>query len=319
MHNYLDFEKPVADLDSQILELKRISNDEGSLDVGDDIARLEKRSQDALLDLYRKLSPWQKTQVARHPDRPHCLDYVNALITDFTPLAGDRYFAEDLAIISGFGRFDGQPVAVIGQEKGSDTQTRLKHNFGMARPEGYRKAVRLMDLAERFGVPVLTLVDTAGAYPGIGAEERGQAEAIARSTETCLNLKVPLVSLVIGEGGSGGAIAIAAANRVLMLEHAIYSVISPEAGASILWRDATRAKDVAQAMKITAQDLKGFGIIDEIIEEPIGGAHRDKDATIQRAGAAIRNAFASLAGLDGDELRRERRQKFLAMGRDLKV
>ncbi|SHJ00717.1 acetyl-CoA carboxylase carboxyltransferase subunit alpha [Aureimonas altamirensis] len=319
MHNYLDFEKPVADLDSQILELKRISNDEGSLDVGDDIARLEKRSQDALLDLYRKLSPWQKTQVARHPDRPHCLDYVNALITDFTPLAGDRYFAEDLAIISGFGRFDGQPVAVIGQEKGSDTQTRLKHNFGMARPEGYRKAVRLMDLAERFGVPVLTLVDTAGAYPGIGAEERGQAEAIARSTETCLNLKVPLVSLVIGEGGSGGAIAIAAANRVLMLEHAIYSVISPEAGASILWRDATRAKDVAQAMKITAQDLKGFGIIDEIIEEPIGGAHRDKDATIQRAGAAIRNAFASLAGLDGDELRRERRQKFLTMGRDLKV
>lgn len=319
MHNYLDFEKPVADLDSQILELKRISNDEGSLDVGDDIARLEKRSQDALLDLYRKLSPWQKTQVARHPDRPHCLDYVNALITDFTPLAGDRYFAEDLAIISGFGRFDGKPVAVIGQEKGSDTQTRLKHNFGMARPEGYRKAVRLMNLAERFGVPVLTLVDTAGAYPGIGAEERGQAEAIARSTETCLNLKVPLVSLVIGEGGSGGAIAIAAANRVLMLEHAIYSVISPEAGASILWRDATRAKDVAQAMKITAQDLKGFGIIDEIVEEPVGGAHRDKDATIQRAGEAIRNAFASLAGLDGDELRRERRRKFLAMGRDLKV
>lgn len=319
MHNYLDFEKPVADLDSQILELKRISNDEGSLDVGDDIARLEKRSQDALLDLYRKLSPWQKTQVARHPDRPHCLDYVNALITDFTPLAGDRYFAEDLAIISGFGRFDGRPVAVIGQEKGSDTQTRLKHNFGMARPEGYRKAVRLMNLAERFGVPVLTLVDTAGAYPGIGAEERGQAEAIARSTETCLNLKVPLVSLVIGEGGSGGAIAIAAANRVLMLEHAIYSVISPEAGASILWRDATRAKDVAQAMKITAQDLKGFGIIDEIVEEPVGGAHRDKDATIQRAGEAIRNAFASLAGLDGDELRRERRRKFLAMGRDLKV
>lgn len=319
MHNYLDFEKPVADLDSQILELKRISNDEGSLDVGDDIARLEKRSQDALLDLYRKLSPWQKTQVARHPDRPHCLDYVEALITDFTPLAGDRYFAEDLAVISGFGRFDGKPVAVIGQEKGSDTQTRLKHNFGMARPEGYRKAVRLMNLAERFGVPVLTLVDTAGAYPGIGAEERGQAEAIARSTETCLNLKVPLVSLVIGEGGSGGAIAIAATNRVLMLEHAIYSVISPEAGASILWRDATRAKDVAQAMKITAQDLKGFGIIDEIVEEPVGGAHRDKDATIHRAGEAIRRAFASLAGLDGEDLRRDRRQKFLAMGRELKV
>ncbi|KAA0971609.1 acetyl-CoA carboxylase carboxyltransferase subunit alpha [Aureimonas fodinaquatilis] len=319
MHNYLDFEKPVADLDSQILELKRMSNDEGSLDVGDDIARLEKRSHDALVDLYRKLTPWQKTQVARHPDRPHCLDYLEHLITDFTPLAGDRYFAEDHAIISGFGRFDGQPVAVIGQEKGSDTQSRLKHNFGMARPEGYRKAVRLMEMAERFHVPVLTLVDTAGAYPGIGAEERGQAEAIARSTETCLNLKVPLVSVVIGEGGSGGAIAIAAANRVLMLEHAIYSVISPEAGASILWRDSSRAKDVAQAMKITAQDLKNFGIIDQIIEEPIGGAHRDRMAAINSTGAAIRQAFQSLSQTDGETLKRERRQKFLSMGRDLKV
>ncbi|WP_185983706.1 acetyl-CoA carboxylase carboxyltransferase subunit alpha [Aureimonas mangrovi] len=319
MHNYLDFEKPVADLDSQIIELKRISGDEGSLDVSDDIARLEKRSRDALIDLYKKLNPWQKTLVARHPDRPHCVDYLSRLITDFTPLAGDRYFAEDHAVIAGFGRFNGEAIAVIGQEKGADTQTRLKHNFGMARPEGYRKAVRIMEMADRFGIPVLTLVDTAGAYPGIGAEERGQAEAIARSTETCLRLSVPLVSLVIGEGGSGGAIAIAAANRVLMLEHAIYSVISPEAGASILWRDAARAKDVAQAMKITAQDLKSFGVIDTVVEEPTGGAHRDPEAAIDAAGRAVSAAFAELAGLDGPALKRERRQKFLAMGRDLKV
>ncbi|WP_062232087.1 acetyl-CoA carboxylase carboxyltransferase subunit alpha [Aureimonas sp. N4] len=319
MHNYLDFEKPVADLDSQILELKKIGSGEDSLDVSEDIQRLEKRSSDALVDLYRKLTPWQKTQVARHPDRPHCVDYISRLITDFTPLAGDRYFAEDFAVIAGFGRFRGRSVAVIGQEKGSDTQTRLKHNFGMARPEGYRKAVRIMDMAERFGIPVLTLVDTAGAYPGIGAEERGQAEAIARSTETCLKLEVPLVSLVIGEGGSGGAIAIAAANRVLMLEHAIYSVISPEAGASILWRDAARAKDVAQAMKITAQDLKGFGVIDEIVPEPLGGAHRDKDAAIEMAADRVEAALTELSQLDGAALRRDRREKFLAIGRDLKV
>ncbi|KTQ95729.1 acetyl-CoA carboxylase subunit alpha [Aureimonas ureilytica] len=319
MHNYLDFEKPVADLDSQIIELKKIGSGEDSLDVSEDIQRLEKRSSDALVDLYRKLTPWQKTQVARHPDRPHCVDYISRLITDFTPLAGDRYFAEDFAVIAGFGRFRGRSVAVIGQEKGSDTQTRLKHNFGMARPEGYRKAVRIMDMAERFGIPVLTLVDTAGAYPGIGAEERGQAEAIARSTETCLKLEVPLVSLVIGEGGSGGAIAIAAANRVLMLEHAIYSVISPEAGASILWRDAARAKDVAQAMKITAQDLKGFGVIDEIVPEPLGGAHRDKDAAIDMAAERVEAALTELSQLDGAALRRDRREKFLAIGRDLKV
>ncbi|WP_427024249.1 acetyl-CoA carboxylase carboxyltransferase subunit alpha [Aureimonas ureilytica] len=319
MHNYLDFEKPVADLDSQIIELKKIGSGENSLDVSEDIQRLEKRSSDALVDLYRKLTPWQKTQVARHPDRPHCVDYVSRLITDFTPLAGDRYFAEDYAVIAGFGRFRGQSVAVIGQEKGADTQTRLKHNFGMARPEGYRKAVRIMEMAERFGIPVVTLVDTAGAYPGIGAEERGQAEAIARSTETCLKLEVPLVSLIIGEGGSGGAIAIAAANRVLMLEHAIYSVISPEAGASILWRDAARAKDVAQAMKITAQDLKGFGVIDEIVPEPLGGAHRDKDAAIDTAADRIEAALGELSLLDGAALRRERREKFLAIGRDLKV
>jgi acetyl-CoA carboxylase carboxyl transferase subunit alpha len=317
MHNYLDFEKPVADLESQIISLKGIGANKDGVDVTEEIGRLEKRSRDALVDLYKKLTPWQKTQVARHPDRPHCLDYISRLITDFTPLAGDRFFAEDFAIISGFGRFDGQPIAIIGQEKGSDTQTRLKHNFGMARPEGYRKAVRIMEMAERFGIPVLTLVDTAGAYPGIGAEERGQAEAIARSTEACLNLKVPIVSLVIGEGGSGGAIAIAAANRVLMLEHAIYSVISPEAGASILWRDATRAQDVAQAMKITAQDLKGFGVIDEIVPEPLGGAHRQRDEAIDIAADRVRVALSELAPLDGVAVRTARREKFLAIGRNL--
>ncbi|KQQ79814.1 acetyl-CoA carboxylase carboxyltransferase subunit alpha [Aureimonas sp. Leaf324] len=319
MHNYLDFEKPVADLDSQIIELKKIGDTEGRIDVSEDIQRLETRSGEALADLYRKLTPWQKTQVARHPDRPHCTDYLAQLVTEFTPLAGDRYFAEDHAIIAGFGRLKGRPVAVIGQEKGSDTQTRLKHNFGMARPEGYRKAVRIMEMAERFGLPVVTLVDTAGAYPGIGAEERGQAEAIARSTQVCLGLSVPLVSLIIGEGGSGGAIAIAAANRVLMMEHAIYSVISPEAGASILWRDSSRAKDVAQAMKITAQDLKGFGVIDEIVSEPTGGAHRSRERAIETAGARIEAALNELSALSGDELKRQRREKFLAIGRELKV
>ncbi|MCQ0987014.1 acetyl-CoA carboxylase carboxyltransferase subunit alpha [Jiella marina] len=317
MHNYLDFEKPVADLEGQIFELKKIETGEDAVDVTEEVQRLEKRSRDALEDLYKKLTPWQKTQVARHPDRPHCLDYIGRLITDFVPLAGDRYFAEDYAIIAGFGRFDGQSVAVIGQEKGNDTQTRLKHNFGMARPEGYRKAVRIMELAERFDIPVLTLVDTAGAYPGIGAEERGQAEAIARSIEACLNLKVPLVSLVIGEGGSGGAMAIAAANRVLMMEHAIYNVIAPEAGASILYRDSTRARDVAQAMKMTAQDLKGFGIVDTIVQEPMGGAHRDPDAAMEQAAEEVRGALAELAGKDGPTLRKERREKFLAIGRNL--
>ncbi|MCB8837347.1 acetyl-CoA carboxylase carboxyltransferase subunit alpha [Aurantimonas sp. VKM B-3413] len=317
MHNYLDFEKPVADLEGQILELKKIEAGENAVDVTEEIQRLEKRSRDALEDLYRKLTPWQKTQVARHADRPHCLDYIERIVTDFVPLAGDRYFAEDHAMITGFGRFDGQSVAIIGQEKGSDTQTRLKHNFGMARPEGYRKAVRVMEMAERFAIPVLTLVDTAGAYPGIGAEERGQAEAIARSIEACLNLKVPLVSLVIGEGGSGGAIAIATANEVLMMEHAIYNVIAPEAGASILYRDSTRARDVAQAMKMTAQDLKGFGIVDTIVEEPVGGAHRAPAAAIDAAAEAIRTALSELSGLSGPELRQARREKFLAIGRNL--
>jgi acetyl-CoA carboxylase carboxyl transferase subunit alpha len=316
MYNYLDFEKPVADLDGKILELKRLQDAGGSVDVADEIKRLEKRAADALRDLYRKLTPWQKTQVARHPDRPHCLDYISGLFTEFTPLAGDRKFADDEAIQCGIARFRGVPVAVIGQEKGADTKGRLKHNFGMAMPDGYRKAVRIMDLADRFGMPVITLVDTPGAYPGIEAEERGQAEAIARSTEACLNLKVPLISVIIGEGGSGGAIAIATGNRVVMLEHAVYSVISPEGAASILWHDATRAKDAATSMKITAEDLKGFGIIDAIIPEPMGGAHRNPQEAIHATSETIQTLLTELAGPDRD-LRTERREKFLAIGRNL--
>ena len=316
MYNYLDFEKPVADLEGKILELKALMESGESVDVGDEIARLESRSQEALRDVYKALTPWQKAQVARHPDRPHCKDYVEALFTEFTPLAGDRNFAEDHAVIGGLARFNGRAVCVIGQEKGADTQSRLKHNFGMARPEGYRKAVRLMDMAERFGLPVITLVDTAGAYPGIGAEERGQAEAIARSTEKCLNLTVPVVSLVIGEGGSSGAIAIATANRVYMLEHSIYSVISPEGAASILWHDSTRARDAATGMKITAQDLLELGIIDGIIPEHVGGAHRNTSRVIAAAGQQIGKALDELSA-DGLDLRAERRQKFLAIGRNL--
>jgi acetyl-CoA carboxylase carboxyl transferase subunit alpha len=317
-YSYLEFEKPIADLDGQIMELKKLSEGETSgVDVAEEVARLEKRSAEALVEIYKKLTPWQKAQVARHPDRPHCLNFVDALFDEFTLFAGDRKFAEDAAIIAGFARFNGQPVAVIGQEKGSDTQSRLKHNFGSARPEGYRKAVRLMEMANRFGLPVITLVDTAGAYPGIGAEERGQAEAIARSTETSLNLEVPMVSVVIGEGGSGGAIAIAAANRVYMLEHAIYSVISPEGGASILWRDAARAKDVATAMKITAQDLLALKVIDGIVKEPLGGAHRDHDAVMETTRKTIKDALADLGKLDGPGLKKDRREKFLAIGRNL--
>jgi acetyl-CoA carboxylase carboxyl transferase subunit alpha len=268
-------------------------------------------------EIYSKLNAWQKTQVARHPQRPHFVDYAAELFTEFTPLAGDRKFAEDAAIQAGLARFRGQPVAVIGQEKGNDTKSRLKHNFGSPRPEGYRKAIRVMEMANRFGLPVITLIDTAGAYPGIGAEERGQAEAIARSTEMCLGLKVPMVSVVIGEGGSGGAIAIATGNRVYMLEHAIYSVISPEGAASILWRDSTRAKEAATNMKITAEDLKGLGIIDGIIPEPVGGAHRDPQTVINAAGDVIASALAELTPKPGDQLRSERRQKFLSIGRNL--
>ena len=318
LYSYLDFEKPIADLDGQIMELKKLSEGEnGGVDVAEEVARLEKRSAEALVEIYKKLTPWQKAQVARHPDRPHCSQYVDALFDEFTPLAGDRKFAEDAAVIAGFARFDGNPVAVIGQEKGSDTQSRLKHNFGMARPEGYRKAVRIMEMANRFGLPVITLVDTACAYPGIGAEERGQAEAIARSIEISLNLEVPLVSVVIGEGGSGGAIAIATANKVYMLEHAIYSVISPEGGASILWRDAARARDAATAMKVTAQDLLALKVIDGIISEPLGGAHRDRDAVVQETRKTVEGALADLAGLDGPALKNARREKFLAIGRNL--
>jgi len=285
--------------------------------VGDEISRLEAKAGQALAEIYAKLTPWQKTQVARHPDRPHFVEYAKRLITDFTPLAGDRKFAEDQAIIAGFGRFRGRPVAVMGQEKGHDTETRLRHNFGMARPEGYRKAVRIMELAERFSLPVIALVDTAGAYPGIDAEERGQAEAIARSTEAALGLGTPNVSLIIGEGGSGGAIAIATANRVLMMEHSIYSVISPEGAASILWRDGSRAQDAATNMKITAQDLFRFGVIDEVVAEPMGGAHRDPETAIDAAGNAIEHALASFEGQSEADIKRQRREKFLAIGRSL--
>lgn len=317
MHSYLEFEKPVADIEGKIQELRALAAGGEAVDVEDEIDRLKGKSSQTLRDLYSKLSPWQKTLVARHPDRPHAADYVAGLIEDFTPLAGDRNFAEDHAIIAGLGRFRGQSVAILAQEKGSDTQSRLKHNFGMARPEGYRKAVRIMDMAERFGLPVISLVDTAGAYPGIGAEERGQAEAIARSTDKGLGLGSPTVSIVIGEGGSGGAIAIATANKVLMLEHAIYSVISPEGAASILWRDSARAQDAATNMKITAQDLRQLGVIDGIIEEPVGGAHRARETVIDRTGTAIEAALADLAEKNPDEIRKHRREKFLAIGRTL--
>ncbi|MEM7213916.1 MAG: acetyl-CoA carboxylase carboxyltransferase subunit alpha [Pseudomonadota bacterium] len=317
MASYLEFEKPVADLDGQIKELRTMGDEDKTVDISEEIARLEKKSNDLLKTLYSKLSPWEKTQVARHPDRPHFTDYQKAMIDDFTPLAGDRYFGEDHAVFAGLGRFDGRSVAIIGQEKGVDTQSRLKHNFGMARPEGYRKAIRVMDLADRYNLPVISLVDTAGAYPGMGAEARGQAEAIARSTEKCLTIQVPLISVVIGEGGSGGAIAIASANRVYMLEHSIYSVISPEAGASILWRDSTRAEDIATTMKITAQDLHQMKIIDEIIAEPLGGAHRDQESVINATRQQIADALAEFENVSGQDIKKQRQDKFLAMGRNL--
>ena len=317
MRAYLDFEKPVAELESKIADLRILASGGDHASIGDDVIKLEAKAKTALRDLYAALSPWQKTQVARHSERPHCLAYIEALISDFTPMAGDRAFGEDAAIIGGFGRFRGQAVCVIGQEKGSDTETRLKHNFGMAKPEGYRKAVRLMELADRFKLPIITLVDTAGAYPGIGAEERGQAEAIARSTDACLGVGVPNIAVVIGEGGSGGAIAIATANRVLMLEHAIYSVISPEGAASILWRDSARAQDAATNMKITAQDLLKFGVVDVVISEPLGGAHRAPQEAIKAVGEAIAQALADLSKLSSDALREARAQKFLAIGRRL--
>ncbi len=317
MPTYLDFEAPLAELEGKIAELRTLASGDKAVSIADEVRGLEKKAAKLLQDLYVNLDPWQKAQVARHPERPHALDYIGQLITEYTPLAGDRKFAEDFAVVGGLGRFQGQPVMVIGQEKGNDTTSRLKRNFGMARPEGYRKAVRLMEMADRFGLPVISFVDTAGAYPGIDAEERGQAEAIARSTDCCLALGVPTVSVVIGEGGSGGAIAIATANVVLMLEHAIYSVISPEGAASILWRDAARAKDAAAAMKITAQDLKKLGVIDEIVPEPRGGAHRGASEAIAATGDAIARALASLEGVSGDVLRTQRREKFLGIGRNL--
>ena len=317
LRSYLDFEKPVAELEAKVEELRAMGKANSAVAIDDDVARLEAKAGAALKEIYENLTPWQKTQVARHPQRPHCLDYVAGLITDFTPLAGDRKFGEDEAIVGGFGRFKGESVCLLGHEKGSDTESRLKHNFGMARPEGYRKAVRLMEMAERFSIPLISLVDTAGAYPGIGAEERGQAEAIARSTDVCLGLGVPNVAVILGEGGSGGAIALATANRVLMLEHAIYSVISPEGAASILWRDTTKAQDAATNMKITAQDMVRFGVIDTIIPEPTGGAHRDAAAAIAAAGDAIAKALAELRGLDAAAIRKQRREKFLDMGRTM--
>jgi acetyl-CoA carboxylase carboxyl transferase subunit alpha len=315
MRSYLDFEKPVAELDAKAEELRALHSDGDA--IGEEINRIEGKAAQALKELYAGLTPWQKTQVARHPQRPHCLDYVAALITDFVPLAGDRKHGEDAAIVGGFGRFHGQAVCIIGHEKGSDTDSRLKHNFGMARPEGYRKAVRLMDMADHFEIPVIALIDTAGAYPGIGAEERGQAEAIARSTEACLRIGVPNVATIIGEGGSGGAIAVATANRVIMLEHSVYSVISPEGAASILWRDTAKAQEAASSMKITAQDLVRLGVVDTVVTEPTGGAHRDPAAAIAAAGDAIGAALADLQGLDPSTIVRLRREKFMAIGRSL--
>jgi len=315
MRSYLDFEKPVAELDSKLDELRALAA--SGTDISEEVARLEEKAAQALADLYADLTPWQKTLVARHPQRPHFTDFVGGLVTDFTPLAGDRTFGEDQALVGGFGRFQGESICIMGQEKGNSTDSRIKHNFGMARPEGYRKAVRLMELANRFGLPVLSLVDSAGAYPGIGAEERGQAEAIARSTDACLSLGVPNVAIITGEGMSGGAIAITTANRVLMLEHAIYSVISPEAASSILWRDGTKAQEAANSMKITAQDMLRFGVIDQILNEPVGGAHRDPSAMIAATGKAIAEAFNELRGLDAEAIRKQRRQKFLDIGRKL--
>jgi acetyl-CoA carboxylase carboxyl transferase subunit alpha len=315
MRTYLSFETPVADIDARLDELRAVAEKGDSPAIADEIAKLEARAEKALADLYANLTPWQKTQVARVQGRPRFTDYVNNLIAEFTPLAGDRYFGEDEAIVGGLGRFEGEPVCVMGQEKGDDTQSRLRHNFGMARPEGYRKAVRLMQLADRFDLPVIALVDTAGAFPGIDAEERGQAEAIARSTDACLSLGVPNVAVIVGEGGSGGAVAIATCNKVLMLEHAIYTVASPEASASILWRDSSRAQDAATSMKITAQDLLKFGIIDGVIAEPVGGAHRHPGAAIAATGQAIGEALKSLHNMTREELIEARAAKYLAIGR----
>mgnify|MGYP001000182972 FL=1 len=313
MQAYLDFEKSIADLESKIEELRHLSS-EGEVNIADEVQRLQEKVQRLLTQTYDKLTPWQKAQVARHQKRPHALAYINAMIDDFTPLAGDRAFADDNAIVGGLGRFRGHSVVVIGNEKGNSTESRIHHNFGMAKPEGYRKAQRLMDLADRFQIPLITLVDTPGAYPGIDAEARGQAEAIARSIEKCISIRAPFVSVIIGEGGSGGAIALAVADRVLMLEHAIYSVISPEGCASILWRDPDKASNAAEALRVTSQDLLKLGVIDHIISEPLGGAHREPDAIMARTGDEIEKCLEELIPMSGSELRSSRREKFLSMG-----
>ena len=313
MHSFLDFERPIAELEGKIEELRHIG-DAGDLNIAQEVGDLQSKVDRLLRQTYGKLTPWQKVQVARHPNRPRFDDYVDALIEGFTPLHGDRGFAEDPAIVGGMGRFSGQAIMLIGNEKGHDTETRIVHNFGMARPEGYRKAQRLMRLADRFGLPVVTLVDTSGAYPGIGAEERGQAEAIARAIETCLDIAVPVISVVIGEGGSGGAVAIAAGNKVIMLEHAVYSVISPEGCASILWRSAEQTKAAAEALRLTAQDLKKLGVVDTVVAEPLGGAHRRPEEAVRAVGAKIEAALRELMAFDGGVLRARRREKFLEMG-----
>ncbi len=307
MQNYLEFEKPIAALEGQIRELRSVGKESGGVDIVEEIHKLEGKVSDEIEKLYGNLDAWQKTQVARHPMRPHCTDYINKLVEDFTPLSGDRLYSEDHAIIAGLGRWQGQRVAILGHEKGADTQSRVKHNFGMARPEGYRKAIRVMDMAERFNLPVVTLVDTAGAYPGIGAEERGQSEAIARCTDKCLQIGVPFVSVIIGEGGSGGALALATASRIVMLEHSIYTVASPEACASILWRSSSEADQAAAALKVTAQDLSKLGVIDRILPEPVGGAHRDRERMMADVGMAVSEELAQMASLTS--------RQFLDMGR----
>ncbi len=315
MKHYLDFEKPLAEIEGKAEELRALARENADMDISAEVEALDRKAEQLLSELYRSLDPWRKAQVARHPERPHTLEYIEALFTEFTPLAGDRGFGEDKAIVGGLARFNDRPVVVMGHEKGADTHSRIERNFGMARPEGYRKAVRLMDLADRFGLPVITFIDTPGAYPGRGAEERGQAEAIARSTEKCLRIRVPLISVVIGEGGSGGAVALATGNRVAMLEHAIYSVISPEGCASILWKDAEKMRDAAEALRLTAQDLHALGVIDRIIPEPVGGAHRSREEVIPAVGKAIEEMLAPLEKLAPEEILAQRRRKYLEMGR----
>lgn len=314
MTQYLEFEKPLAEIEGKAEELRALARENKDMDISQEAEALDTKAKSMLRDLYKDLTPWRKCQVARHPERPHCVEYIEALFTDYTPLAGDRNFADDHAVMGGLARFEDRPVIVIGHEKGNDTKSRIEHNFGMARPEGYRKAIRLMEMADQFGLPVITLVDTPGAYPGKGAEERGQSEAIARSTEKCLQIGVPLVSMIIGEGGSGGAVAFATANRLAMLEHSIYSVISPEGCASILWKDAEKMREAAEALRLTAQDLKKLGVTDLIVPETLGGAHRDRTVTIRSVGIAISEMLVELQGKDGEALIKDRRRKFLELG-----